>query len=136
MPWRPPTMRTAIPQTAGTPALREAIVDWFARRHGVDGRHRERDADDRLERVHRPDADAARAAARATSSCSPTLAYPTYAVGAALVGATVLASDDPDDWPDETRLVWLNSPGNPDGRVHRRRVPAPRRRAVLAIWAR
>jgi succinyldiaminopimelate transaminase len=30
----------------------------------------------------------------------------------------VLASDEPDDWPDETRLVWLNSPANPDGRVH------------------
>jgi succinyldiaminopimelate transaminase len=48
----------------------------------------------------------------------PELAYPTYAVGAAVVGATVLASDEPADWPAETRLVWLNSPGNPDGRVH------------------
>ncbi len=56
--------------------------------------------------------------APATWSSSPTLAYPSYAVGAAVVGATVIASDDPDDWPGETRLVWLNSPGNPDGRVH------------------
>jgi succinyldiaminopimelate transaminase len=48
----------------------------------------------------------------------PSLAYPTYAVGAAIVGAGVVVADDPDDWPVGTRLVWLNSPGNPDGRVH------------------
>ena len=47
----------------------------------------------------------------------PTAAYPSYAVGAAVVGANVLSSDEPDEWPDETKLVWLNSPGNPDGRV-------------------
>lgn len=47
----------------------------------------------------------------------PEAAYPTYAVGAALAGASALASDDPDRWPETTRLVWLNSPGNPDGRV-------------------
>jgi succinyldiaminopimelate transaminase len=29
-----------------------------------------------------------------------------------------VAADDPDDWPETTRLVWLNSPGNPDGVVH------------------
>src|ERR1700710_2448463 len=27
----------AYPQTVGTPALREAIVEWFRRRRGVDG---------------------------------------------------------------------------------------------------
>jgi succinyldiaminopimelate transaminase len=47
----------------------------------------------------------------------PRAAYPTYAVGAQLAGATPVASDDPAEWPDATRLVWLNSPGNPDGRV-------------------
>jgi succinyldiaminopimelate transaminase len=31
--------------------------------------------------------------------------------------ATPFASDDPAEWPAETKLVWLNSPGNPDGRV-------------------
>jgi succinyldiaminopimelate transaminase len=29
----------------------------------------------------------------------------------------VLSSDDPAEWPANTRLVWLNSPSNPDGRV-------------------
>lgn len=47
----------------------------------------------------------------------PSLAYPTYAVGAAVVGATAAVADDPDDWPEGTRLVWLNSPRNPDGTV-------------------
>jgi succinyldiaminopimelate transaminase len=47
----------------------------------------------------------------------PRAAYPTYAIGAAIAGATAFASDDPAEWPAETKLVWLNSPGNPDGRV-------------------
>jgi succinyldiaminopimelate transaminase len=38
-------------------------------------------------------------------------------MGAVLVGATAMASDDPAQWPAATKLVWLNSPGNPDGRV-------------------
>jgi succinyldiaminopimelate transaminase len=47
----------------------------------------------------------------------PRIAYPTYQVGASLVGAHTLASDDPDSWPEGTKLVWLNSPGNPTGEV-------------------
>lgn len=34
-----------------------------------------------------------------------------------MVGATAVASDNPAEWPENTALVWLNSPGNPDGRV-------------------
>jgi succinyldiaminopimelate transaminase len=47
----------------------------------------------------------------------PRAAYPTYAIGAALADVPALAEDDPREWPAETRLVWVNSPGNPDGRV-------------------
>ena len=47
----------------------------------------------------------------------PTIAYPTYEVGAKLVQATVVAEDDPTRWPDSTRLAWLNSPSNPTGQV-------------------
>jgi succinyldiaminopimelate transaminase len=47
----------------------------------------------------------------------PRIAYPTYQVGATLVGAQSLASDDPDSWPEGTKLVWVNSPGNPTGDV-------------------
>ena len=47
----------------------------------------------------------------------PEIAYPTYAVGARLVGATVVAEDDPSLWPKNAKLVWLNSPSNPTGTV-------------------
>ncbi|QEO09616.1 succinyldiaminopimelate transaminase [Protaetiibacter larvae] len=108
----------AYPLTSGTPQLREAIVDWYSRRRGV------------------PDLSVANVIPTIGSKefvallptllglgpgdvvVQPTAAYPSYAVGAAVVGATVLSSDEPEEWPDATRLVWLNSPGNPDGRVH------------------
>jgi len=108
----------AYPATAGSPELREAIVDWYARRRGV------------------PDLTTANVIPTIGSKefvallptllglgagdvvVQPTAAYPSYAVGAAVVGASVLSSDDPQEWPAETKLVWLNSPGNPDGRVH------------------
>jgi succinyldiaminopimelate transaminase len=52
----------------------------------------------------------------------PAAAYPTYDVGARLAGAEPVATDDPvallsGPDGDRVRLVWLNSPGNPDGRV-------------------
>jgi len=47
----------------------------------------------------------------------PHIAYPTYRVGAALVGADTVAEDDPAAWPENTKLVWLNSPSNPTGEV-------------------
>jgi len=47
----------------------------------------------------------------------PSIAYPTYAVGAAVVGATVVAEDDPQKWPEGAALVWINSPSNPTGAV-------------------
>ncbi len=51
----------------------------------------------------------------------PTLAYPTYDIGARLAGATAVASDWPLTVPDgptgRIRLVWLNSPSNPTGQV-------------------
>lgn len=48
----------------------------------------------------------------------PHVAYPTYDVGARLAGATPVPVDPtrPDTWPDAS-LVYLNSPGNPDGHV-------------------
>jgi succinyldiaminopimelate transaminase len=68
----------------------------------------------------------------------PLAAYPTYAVGAALVGATAVAADDPGQWPEGTRLIWVNSPGNPDGRVWNARSlasAAARARELGAVLA-
>ncbi|SDX79518.1 succinyldiaminopimelate aminotransferase apoenzyme [Modestobacter sp. DSM 44400] len=47
----------------------------------------------------------------------PEVAYPTYEVGAIVAGLGVLRSDVPPEDADGIVLVWLNSPGNPDGRV-------------------
>jgi succinyldiaminopimelate transaminase len=58
----------------------------------------------------------------------PSIAYPTYDVGARLAGATPVASDS---MVDGARLVWVNSPGNPTGKV----LPAAALRDVVA-WAR
>jgi succinyldiaminopimelate transaminase len=47
----------------------------------------------------------------------PEVAYPTYEVGAIVAGLDVLRSDTPPEDADGVSLVWLNSPGNPHGRV-------------------
>lgn len=47
----------------------------------------------------------------------PRVCYPTYEVGALLVGATAVRADHPGEAPDDARLVWLNSPANPTGAV-------------------
>ena len=50
----------------------------------------------------------------------PNIAYPTYEVGARLAGAEPVAIDvetDPEGWPADLALLWLNSPSNPTGHV-------------------
>ena len=67
----------------------------------------------------------------------PRLAYPTYAVGAALVGALGVVADDVADLDAlvatgrTPRLVWINSPANPTGEVL-----APETLAELVAWCR
>lgn len=108
----------AYPATAGSPALREAIVEWYARRRGVP----DLTTDNVIPTIGSKEFVALLPTLLGLGPgdvvVQPTAAYPSYAVGAAVVGASVLSSDDPAEWPTETKLVWLNSPGNPDGRVH------------------
>ncbi len=62
----------------------------------------------------------------------PELAYPTYEIGARLCGATAVAADSLlSAGPARVRLVWVNSPSNPTGRV----LPVSHLRKVVA-WAR
>jgi succinyldiaminopimelate transaminase len=71
----------------------------------------------------------------------PALAYPTYDMGARLAGAASVRVDDvtgddvtrdtSDGTPDSVRLLWVNSPSNPTGRV----LPARSLRSALS-WAR
>jgi len=108
----------AYPATSGSPALREAIVSWYARRRGVP----DLTVDNVIPTIGSKELVALLPTLLGLGPgdvvVQPSAAYPSYAVGAAVVGATVLTSDEPEEWPAETRLVWLNSPGNPDGRVH------------------
>ncbi|HEY0215219.1 MAG TPA: succinyldiaminopimelate transaminase [Cellulomonas sp.] len=110
------------PATAGTAALRTAVVDWFARRRGVPGL----DPAGVLPTVGSKEMVALLPALLGLGEgdlvAHPAAAYPTYDVGARLAGATPVATDDPVallTGPDSgrVRLVWLNSPGNPDGSV-------------------
>ncbi|WP_415647934.1 succinyldiaminopimelate transaminase [Stackebrandtia soli] len=62
----------------------------------------------------------------------PSIAYPTYEIGALLAGADVVRTNDPtaiDD--DRLRLIWLNHPNNPTGAT----LPASRLAAIVD-WAR
>ncbi len=62
----------------------------------------------------------------------PRLAYPTYEVGARLCGATPVVYDDPTELdPAGLKLLWLNSPSNPTGRVL-----AKDELARIVAWAR
>jgi len=107
----------AYPQTAGTVELREAIVAWYGRRRGVD----DLTIANVLPTIGSKELIAWMPLMLGLGAgdvvVQPAVAYPTYVVGAALAGASVVSSDDPDSWPETTRLVWLNTPGNPDGRV-------------------
>lgn len=110
------------PQTYGTPDLREAVATWFAARRGV------------------PDVDPAGVLPTIGSKelvawlptlldlgpgdvvAFPRVAYPTYDVGARLAGATPFAADattafGPVTAASAPKLLWLNTPANPTGKV-------------------
>ncbi|WP_061960754.1 succinyldiaminopimelate transaminase [Demequina flava] len=107
------------PTTQGTADVRAAISEWFATHRGVTGIG--------------PDAAIPTIGSKEMVTWLPALlglgegdavvhpasAYPTYAVGATLTGATPVAADDPADWAhrDDVKLVWINSPSNPTGAV-------------------
>lgn len=124
------------PRTAGTPALREAAAGWLAR--SLD--------------VHVPPSAVLPVVGTkefiawlptqlglgvGDTVIFPSLAYPTYEVGARLAGASpvaadIVAGDAPGDGPaDSARLLWVNSPSNPTGRV----LPPEALRSAVE-WAR
>jgi succinyldiaminopimelate transaminase len=124
------------PLTVGTAQLRTAICDWFARRRGVPGLQ--------------PGAVLPTIGSKELVAWLPTLlglgagdlvgipavAYPTYDIGARLAGATSvvaqsLTSLGPLTSATTPKLLWLNSPGNPNGQV----LGVPHLRKVVQ-WAR
>jgi succinyldiaminopimelate transaminase len=109
------------PTTHGTAALRTAISAWFERRRGVPGLNPE----DILPTVGSKELVAwlplLLGLGEGDVVVRPTVAYPTYDVGALLAGATPVAADSLADLAEDVRsrvrLVWINSPGNPTGDV-------------------
>ncbi|MFM2321795.1 MAG: hypothetical protein RL612_942 [Actinomycetota bacterium] len=126
------------PSTGGSPEFKNAVVEWFARRRGVEGLT--------------PDQVMPTIGSKELISFLPLLmglgpgdvvvqpkvAYTAYVVGAALCGAEIVSEDDPEKWPANTKLVWINSPGNPDGRVfdvHELKAAVDRARELGALLA-
>ena len=105
------------PSTAGTLEFRESVVEWFARRRAVPGL----DPDQVMPTIGSKELISWLPTFLGLGSgdvvIQPKVAYTAYAVGAALSGATLVSEDNPDNWPENTKLIWINSPGNPDGKV-------------------
>ncbi|MBL1110072.1 succinyldiaminopimelate transaminase [Streptomyces sp. 5-8] len=106
------------PTVWGTPALRDAITGWLERRLGARGV------------THRhvlPVVGSKELVAWLPTQLGlgpgdkvayPRLAYPTYEVGARLARAGYEVYDDPRELdPSNLKLLWLNSPSNPTGKV-------------------
>ncbi len=105
------------PTTIGTVETRQACVDWLAG-HGTIGLG----LDQVLPLIGSKELVASLALHLGLGPGDlvvlPELAYPTYEVGAALAGARTLATDSLTAiGPETPRLLWLNSPSNPTGRV-------------------
>ncbi len=106
------------PTTIGLPLARQAAVDWLARRFGVTGVG----LDGVLPVIGSKELIGSLALHLGIGPGDlvgyPELAYPTYEVGAALAGGRSIATDSLTAFGPETpRLLWLNSPSNPTGRV-------------------
>ena len=120
------------PQTYGTPALREAVAAYFRRRWRLDTV----EPDGVLPTIGSKELVAwlptLLGLGVGDAVVHPTLAYPTYDVGARLAGADSIGADSLTALgPRRVSLVWLNSPASPHGRV----LPAPHFAKVVA-WAR
>ncbi len=121
------------PTALGTSRLRAAAADWLGRRLGVP------EVDPETEILPTMGSKELIAWLPTLLGLGPSdlvvvpeLAYPTYAVGAHVVGATVVATDALTAvGPARVSMVWVNSPANPTGRV----LPAEHLAKVVA-WAR
>ena len=120
------------PLTYGTPELRESVAAWFARRRGV----RDLDPAGVLPTIGSKELVAWLPTLLGLGAgdvvVHPEVAYPTYDVGARIASATPVAADGTAQLgPQRVRLVWVNSPSNPTGKV----LPAGHLAKVVA-WAR
>ncbi len=105
------------PSTAGTPQFRESVATWFENRRQVSGIHPDQVMPTMGSKELISWLPVLLGLGKGDVVVQPKVAYTAYAVGAAFAGATLISEDDPEKWPANTKLVWINSPGNPDGKV-------------------
>jgi succinyldiaminopimelate transaminase len=113
---RDSTNAPGYPSTGGSLEFRTAVAEWFGRRRGV-----ELTADQVMPTIGSKEfisfLPLMLGLGKGDVVVQPSVAYTAYVVGAALCGAEIISEDDPAKWPENTKLIWINSPGNPDGRV-------------------
>jgi succinyldiaminopimelate transaminase len=106
------------PTVWGTPELRDALTGWVERRLGARGvtHHHVLPIVGSKELVAWLPTQLG--LGPGDKVAYPRLAYPTYEVGARLARADHVVYDDPTELdPTDLKLLWLNSPSNPTGRV-------------------
>ncbi|MER7493224.1 bifunctional succinyldiaminopimelate transaminase/glutamate-prephenate aminotransferase [Streptomyces pharetrae] len=106
------------PTVWGTPELRDAITGWLERRLGARGvtHHHVLPVVGSKELVAWLPTQLGLGPGDRVAH--PRLAYPTYEVGARLARAAYEVYDDPTELdPAGLKLLWLNSPSNPTGKV-------------------
>jgi len=106
------------PLTSGTAELREAIASYLARRWGAD----KLPPGATLPVIGTKELVAwlptLLGLGRDDLVVYPTMAYPTYLVGATIAGCQAVACDDLDQLGNaRPALIWINSPSNPTGHV-------------------
>ena len=119
------------PTVHGIPELRNAYADWLARSHGVSV-----DPFDVLPTIGSKELVASLPAQLGVlpgdTVVIPEIGYPTYEVGALMAGATIVRSDSlVGIGPERPKMLWLNTPSNPAGKV----LP-PEHLAKIVHWAR
>ena len=110
------------PQTVGTPELRAAIVAAMARRYGVTGLESAVNGGNVLPVIGTKEAIGwlpfLLGVGAGHTVVIPELAYPTYEVGVRIAGAELLRADSLTQiGPASPTLMFINSPGNPNGKV-------------------
>lgn len=126
----PPVIQAALqsasdwpgyPGSAGTDRLRETIATWYQRRREVNGLTKANVAATVGSKEFIGWLPLLMGLGPQDVIVYPRIAYPTYDIGARLIGARSVAADSLTELDETTRakvkLVWVNSPANPTGIV-------------------
>lgn len=109
------------PGSSGTDQLRTAIAEWYSRRREVPGLTKDHVAATVGSKEFIAWLPVLMGLGPDDVIVYPTIAYPTYDIGAKIVGATSVTADSLAELDATTRakvkLVWVNSPANPTGIV-------------------